>query len=1020
MKRLSLQSAVMSCFLLATRAHSAPADGLATSSIKDNFHHVAWTSEQGAPAGIWGMAQTPDGWLWLSTGSGLYRFDGVSFHAIDLRPPDSLESRGVRGMLATRGGDLWVALSNEDLVVLIGGARYKVVPAPLPGRERALQFAEDSDGNVWTITASSKCFVRRAGEWELLGPEWQLPPGEIQQMMLDGQGSLWMASDRQFSILRRGAPHFENAQTNALPDAMIGISQAGLLWKQDKNGLAPLEGPDVGNISQKFSATARNSQTTTLLSRDGSWWSIDCPKGVCRSLPSGAAHTAALAETSQDVFTRTDGLSSDGAMALMEDREGSIWVGSKKGLDQFRRNDVVNVRFPSAAGYFAMAPDATSGIWTGTDVGAESATDYLWKIDPLPTRFPGFSGDAEALLRDPDGSILIVGAEKAWRFMDGQVRPLDIPKSKGHGFRTLARDGDGRLWASFLDEVTYRLEGSEWVRRGGMAEVPDTQATATALDASGTLWLGFRDNRVALIKGSAAKSYARDDGLSTGPVTAILPGQITLLGGQLGLNGFDGKRFVALHSDRPETLKEISGIIQTHDGSFWLNGAVGVVRISVADIERAMREPGFIMPSRVFDAQDGAPGKAQQAIGTPSLVEDKQGRIWIGASDGLAWLDPTHVNVDAAPTKVEILSMSTATGVYAIDSNLRLPAGTRELAIRYAGLSLAMPSRIRFRAQLLGIDNTWRELGNARSVSYSNLGPGAYTLQVMASNSFGAWSESPASVSFHIEPRLHQTLAFRVFCVVLLLALLLWGFRLQGARAAARISARMEERLKERERIARELHDTLLQDIEALGLNLRAINQKHGDSNPAHLEISLLDEATRRSLDAARASVGELRVESRSGMFLSEQLGELAEKLALLYPSSYRLDIKGEAEPLHPAAADEILAIGREAILNAFRHARASSITISLQYTARTLELRVCDDGAGLPANELGEGDRPGHWGLRGMRERAGTLEAELTIAPINSGGTMVRLRVSAAIAYAGRPSRRGRLGALLARYRAH
>jgi signal transduction histidine kinase len=215
----------------------------------------------------------------------------------------------------------------------------------------------------------------------------------------------------------------------------------------------------------------------------------------------------------------------------------------------------------------------------------------------------------------------------------------------------------------------------------------------------------------------------------------------------------------------------------------------------------------------------------------------------------------------------------------------------------------------------------------------------------------------------------------------------------------------MGERMKERERIARELHDTLLQDIEALGLNLRALNQKHGLRNPAHHEIALLDEAAQRSLDDARARVSGLREETRSGSYLTDQLRELADKLALLYPTAFRMVIQGASEQLSAAAVEEILAIGREAILNAFRHARATLITVSVLYSRRSLELKICDDGVGFTAEQRSEAGRSGHFGLVGMRERAQALKSPIAIATLSSGGTMIQLSVAAAICYSrGRP----------------
>jgi hypothetical protein len=226
-------------------------------------------------------------------------------------------------------------------------------------------------------------------------------------------------------------------------------------------------------------------------------------------------------------------------MTLFEDQEGNIWVGTKQGLDRFRRNDLESVRFPTPHIYFSLVADTRGGIWVGTDVGYASATNYLWRLDPRPSQIPGFSGVIEAAWPEQDGSILFGGIGAAWRMTEGEFRAIGIPA--GVAVRALARDRDGRLWASFRSAGTFRLDGSDWVKNGGIADLPEKAASVLALDDAKRLWLGYADNRVFLVQRNIAKGYSRTQGLSTGAVTAILAqGNVALLGGELGLNAFDG------------------------------------------------------------------------------------------------------------------------------------------------------------------------------------------------------------------------------------------------------------------------------------------------------------------------------------------------------------------------------------------------------------------------------------------------------------------------------------------------
>ena len=686
-------------------------------------------------------------------------------------------------------------------------------------------------------------------------------------------------------------------------------------------------------------------------------------------------------------------------MTLLEDMKGNIWVGTKLGLDEFHKNSFTTVRFPGSVRYFVMAVDPQRGIWTGSNTNLSGVEDSLWKIDPHPVRTPEFSGSLGAVFQDSDGSYLWGGVDAIWRLQAGKVRRLPIAALFPKGsVRTLQMDSSGDLWASFLGNRTYKLGPSGWMLNGGLAQAHDAMATSVAKDADGALWFGSRDNAVARLQGTQLRTYTQLDGLDVGPVTSIWTGTPKLFGGEFGIDIFIDGRFIAIRSDQPDRLKGISGIVRSRDGDLWLNGSAGGAQIRSDDFEHAVHDPTFRVPLTVYDAEDGLPAGAAQAIGSQSVVEDKQGKLWFATDDGLAWLKPTSESAAATQPKVEILSLSTPHATYPPTSGLELPAGTRNLSIRYTALQVTFPARTHFQFRLSGIDNQWRDLGAERSANYSNLSPGRYQVQVLATNEAGIWNETPAELRFSIRAAFYQTTWFNVACAVLFLMTLLGITRILSARAASRAAARMSERMLERERIARELHDTLLQDVQALRLNLRALHMKYGDDNPMGPELAELDRAAEHSVAQARSRVSGLR--SSEITHLGDQLREFGEQLAALYPANLKVESSGPEKRLHPVAADEIVSIGREALLNAFRHAQAKRIWVSIQYSNQALNVSISDDGIGIDSDGGGTSS-PGHFGVVGMRERARGLKADLSIEANGDRGTRIHLRVPAARAFA-------------------
>jgi signal transduction histidine kinase len=354
---------------------------------------------------------------------------------------------------------------------------------------------------------------------------------------------------------------------------------------------------------------------------------------------------------------------------------------------------------------------------------------------------------------------------------------------------------------------------------------------------------------------------------------------------------------------------------------------------------------------------------------------------------------------------VVVSSLSTGGTTYRDPGRLTLPPGTRAIDIAYTALRLPDPRRVEFRYRLEGVNENWIDPGARRLASYDNLDPGHYRFEVMASASHGRWKRT--RLDFDIQPTFLQSWPFKLFCLLLAGAMLWLAYSMRLRFVAGGIRQRMTERLDERERIARELHDTLLQGFQGLILRFQAATNQLSRQEPVR---PLLDQALDRAeevLIEGRNRVRGLRIGSGD---LPQVLTDLANEMAATWPATFRFNIEGEARVLHPTVAMEICSIAEEGVRNAFQHAQARVIEATLIYHATELRFRLLDDGVGLPGDVKANGEREGHYGLVGMRERATRIRASLVIDASASGGTEILLCVPASAAYVTAHAARWRL----------
>ena len=968
--------------LTAARPGAALPPDLRLSQIQ----HTAWTAKQGAPADIWALAQSPDGFLLLGTGSGLYRFDGVTFERVATSNQSDLGFRDITALLALPSGELWIGyyaggVSELKNGVLNSYGRPDGIP---PGW--VTSFARESDGTLW-VAAREGLGRFSAGHWETVSSDWNFQGHGAHWVLLDRQGTLWVAGGETVAFLRHGAHNFEDTGIHSGYNATLALDADGTVWLGGTLiSPRPVTRPN-SPAAHAVSAPGLNAVKRLLIDRDGSIWATDAVRGGIYRV---TRHSAAAPE----VFTEAEGLTSNTAVPLLEDHEGNIWVGTNLGLNRFRATPFVREwRIPTSRSGYSLAAAPNGSVWIASD---EQLFEAHGSSCNLVARL---HSPIRSAYRDPGGTLWLGTQEGLVELLGhNELKSVALPAPaqpvQYEYIHAITSDGPHGLWVSVVDRGLLRINAGRWDRAGSGSNLPDVTPTALWTDAAERQWLGYSDGTVVSRAEGNTRVFGPDQGLQVGPIT-VIRGSATqiLVAGEWGLARLEGQRFQTLSASRLDAFSGITGIIVRANGDLWLNGNRGVVHMSADAADNAFDHPLTRLRYDLFDIQDGLPGYAQQGEDA-TAVAGADGRLWFATNHGIAWIDPDHPFRNPIPPHVVIRSV--------------LP-DERSVRIDYTALSLTAPERIRFRYKLDGADDTWRDGGNERSVRYANLRPGHYTFRVVASNNDGVWNDVGAGTSFVLRPAFYQTPWFFVLASGAgagILGFLLWArLRQVTERQRKRLEQRIEDRFEERTRIARELHDSLLQGFQGLMFQLQAVRlllpERAGEAAKSlDGALATADQAIAEGRDAVQS----LRSSTFDDRDLPDSLGALHAELCVGISSSlkpdYRVVVEGRPRGLNPIVRDEAYRIVREAVLNAFQHASAEHIEVEVTFGEADLTLRVRDDGKGVDPQILRRGQRAGHWGLPGMRERSNSFGGRLNVWSEKNAGTEVELRISARIAY--------------------
>lgn len=970
------------------------------------MYHSVWTAREGVTGQVESLAQTADGFLWLGTTNGLLRFDGVLFERY--KPESgSFASVSVTALLATPDGGLWIGYTNGGASFLNRGRVYNYSETEGMATGQVRSFAQDADGTIWAATVGGLARFDGHG-WRYINKNWNplnLPIKSPSTVAADRMGNLWTCGwNEGVFVLPRGGDRFEKVAPGPVPDDVRTFVDTGdgfiRLWVPQTLSLLrlPVRVPD----GKRPQASFANSAGIFLADRDGSAWlatadSIWRVPDVKRFQGRVSANDPSL-----EKFTPADGLTSGDILTMLEDREGSVWVATSAGLERFRQRNAVTTRLQSSAtdGIDLVAGDQ-GAVW------ASSPT--ILKDSRNGKQVPGSPADIRFAFKDPDGAIWYWAGHDTsgalWRWDQGKFAKRALPYNKP--VRALTRDGAGDLWLSIMGTGVFRQDRGAWSLVELLKGEPDMTAYAAANDREGRVWFSYPERKkVARWDGGSIEVFSRENGLSIGAVSVLVEsGREMWAGGDAGVGFFRDDTFHSVEPTGSAEFGEVSGILVTPRHGVWLTVGGGIVNIPQTEVQLVLQDSHHKVEYQTFDLVTDL----DQPLEDPpfkAAAMGADGILWFATHSGVVRINPAHLHRNSLPPPVAIRTVMANGKTYSAHTDDVLPPHTTNVRIGYSVLSLAVPERVRSRYRLSGSDREWQEAGSRGEARYDNLGPGRYTLEVTASNNDGVWNGRGASLSFTIQPAFYQTAWFQLL-YVLAGALLIWLFyRMRLRQVTGRVRLRYNERLAERTRIARELHDTLLQSFQASLIQMQAARDLF--SRRPEQAAQNLDDAITMAAGAiaeGRGAIQELRSQPAVEDDLAKVLTMTGQDLARSQeskegPVSFRVGVEGERQALKPLLQDEVSRIARELLRNAFQHAQAAQIEAEIRYDPHLFRVHVRDDGKGIDAEILKAGGRDGHWGLAGMRERAKRIGARLDFWSEAGAGTEVQLSVPGSIVY--------------------
>ena len=949
-----------------------------------NGQEKMFASANGLPTGaVKALLQGQDGRVWVLTAGGLAYANAASRSnaGTEFSQLAGLDSETVLSILADGGDGLWIA-TTQGLRHLTHGQLQASRSVFAGSRIDAMaQGPGEKDGLV--VSTPLGLFRLEEGKWTSLTSAASAPAEGVRSLLETSEG-VWAAGRNSVTFLRAVQSATLTGQTMshkvqgevfaagaALPGTQITAmlrDRGGAVWIGTNGGIARYLNGKMERITEPDDAVL-----SLFEDRDGDLWEGTETEGV-RVLRDRAFQALSPEIRSFDASPTS----------VVQTGDGSVWIGSNgAGLFKADRSSNGAKSYTQRDGLvgdtvLALAPGKSAqDVWAGTPDGLSLFHDGTWRSF---TSADGLADDlVRSILPTRDGSLLIGTPHGLTRLRDGHATTITANQEAGQGLGSsligpMLETQGGDIWIGTFGGLSLLRDGAfhNFTVADGL---PGNTITALALSAGGGLWVGTKGQGLARW-GRAPNNGAPNKGAPNNRTQSIGAPEESIK-----FSSFAAARSIPA---------EIYALLDDNAGSLWMTSEHGIFRVSVRDLDEMLGNSSGGSKSEVpvisYGTADGLPSVDTTATGYPSAWRLSDGRLCFVTRRGVVVTDPQGTRKDEAPPAVleEVMVDDRAVTPQELAS---MAPGPLHFAFTFAGINLSVPQRVEYKYWLEGLDKGWVYAGARRVAYYTNIPPGHYRFRVSARNELGAWS-APAEVWFELRPHFYQTMWFRA---LLVLMAILAGLGVYVVRVRT-LRHRFNLVSAERNRLAREIHDTLAQSFVAVSMRLEVMGQMLKTNEGVERCREQLNQTrtlVRDSLEEARRSIWDLRSEGADAQALPARLARMVQNAAVTIPGT-RLETTGTFRPLDRRLEDELFRIAQEAVANAVRHAGAQSIRVRLEYALDALSLEVIDNGRGFDPDAVPQG--AGHFGLIGIRERGGLIGAEVMLTSRHGAGTEVRV----------------------------
>ena len=947
-----------------------------TKALTQDVHRI-WGQEEGLfQPTVYSIVQTRNGFLWLGTQDSLIRFDGLHFREYFHAAEAGIQRSLIRNLLEDEAGNLWVASIGNGLVRIAPDGSFKTfTKADGFDTQNAFCLASGQHGSVFVCTDKGLLQFDN-GRFRSFTKADGLPSNIIRAMCQSADGTKWVAGGDFGLALSTGGNFrpYTAAGLRADDDVNVLACSAGNVeWIGKHDGLLRIEGSNIQSFTTQ-DGLPDNAVSSLHESSDGSLW-IGTNDGVTR-----------YRNGQLSVFRVRDGLSHSLVLSLYSDREGTLWVGTKNGLDQFTDSKVTPYTtnegmLSNNAG--AVVEDAAGRLWVGT-MGQGLNLFEDGKFRAYGVREGLLDNTILSLLPEPNGDLWVGTRRGLNRLQNGRVaasytRQQGLP---GEQVDAVFRDAEGTLWAGTDKGLSY-LSGSSFKQSHFGLLADKRPVYALSAIHSVRLFASASGPSLSYLKDNVARS---EDLQSSQPVSCFYFDHANHVGwlGTLGSGLLHWKNGTFTHIRIKDGLYDnrIYAILRDDNSNLWFASSKGIFRVNeqelldfVAGKTRYVTSMPFSTGQLRFECRSGV---------QPAACRTHDGRLWFSTTNGLVVVDPKRLRNNTEPPPVQIIASVINGRRTEPLQNITLSPFERNLEIRYAGLSFIAPDKVTFRYMLEGYDKNWVDAGTRREAFYANLPPGSFRFVVTARNADGVESKGAAVLNFVVAPRIYERKWFFPALIFLLASAVVIWYRLR----IRRLKQSFNLILAERSRIARELHDTLLQGLSGVTMQLQALWTRLAPSKDKDFLHEIIQDAARSSTDA-RQSLWGLRSSTVSPLEFTQKLAASCHEAN----AGDRLDLSLKLDPVSlasmPDAEFQLLRIAREAVSNAVQHSNATSMDVQLTTSTTALRLSLSDNGCGFDVNT----PQFGHFGIIGMRERAAEIGARFEIT--SQPGCGVRIVVN-------------------------